>query len=154
MVSSETSFYLAKASKATEDHIAHVGKERHFSNLQVLAVVGADGQKCELIFLKSGERLNSESYCHHLDKIVFPWARKTYGDNWWWQQDGASCHTSHATQEFLEMNTPHFFDKNYWPPHSPDLSPLDFAIFGRLKSMISGIKFTSKDQLKTALLEA
>uniref|UniRef100_A0A0K2TXN7 Uncharacterized protein n=1 Tax=Lepeophtheirus salmonis TaxID=72036 RepID=A0A0K2TXN7_LEPSM len=76
---------------------------------------------------------------------VFTGTRATYGDRWWWQQDGASCHTSNFTQEFLQIETPAFFDRNSYPPHSPDCSPLDFAVFGRLKGMLSGVQYKSKD---------
>ena len=50
--------------------------------------------------------------------------------------------------------TPGFFDKDSWPPHSPNLAPMDFAIFGCLKGMLSGVQYKTKDQLKTAILDA
>ncbi len=152
MVSNETGFYLAKASGDSPS--AHYGKERHFANLQVIAVVGADGQKCDLIFLKPGERLDSETYMKYLRENIFPWARRTYGESWWLQQDGASCHTSRITQDMLTSEAPGFFPKDCWPPHSPDAAPMDYAIFGRLKSMLSGIQFHSKNQLKSAIVDA
>uniref|UniRef100_A0A0K2V6Z4 Uncharacterized protein n=1 Tax=Lepeophtheirus salmonis TaxID=72036 RepID=A0A0K2V6Z4_LEPSM len=74
----------------------------------------------------------------------------TYGDRWWWQQDGARCHTSNFTQEFLQIETLAFFDRNSWLPYSPDCSLLDFAVFERLK----GVPYKSKDQLKSALKNA
>lgn len=154
MVSNESGFYLAKVSGAAEDETKFYKKERHFANLQVIAVVGSDGKKCDLIFLESNERLNAEMYCKYLKEKIFPWAHDTYGDRWWWQQDGASAHTANFTQSFLQEQTPNFFDKNCWPPHSPDLSPLDFAIFGRLKSALSGIHFRTKDELKSAIIQA
>ena len=154
IVASDTGFYLAEARGARDDDIVHTSKERHFANLQVLAVVGSDGQKCDLIFLKDKERLTAKTYSKYLKDKVFPWARRTYGDQWWWQQDGASCHTANMTQKFLRRETPAFFNKYSWPPHSPDLSPLDFAIFGRLKGMLSGTRYTTKEQLKAAIKAA
>ena len=94
------------------------------------------------------------TYTKYLKERIFPWARATYGNKWWWQQDGASCHTAKITQEFLAAETPGFFEKEDWPPHSPDLSPLDFAIFGRLKGMLSGVQYRNKDQLKSAIESA
>ncbi len=145
MVSNESGFYLAEASGVVEDSTKHIAQERHFSNLQVLAVVGSDRQKCPLVFLESGERLTAATYCGYLERVVFPWARQTYGERWWWQQDDASCHTDKVMQEVLARETPGFFDKHLWLPHSPDLSLLDYAIFERLKGALSGIHFQTKD---------
>jgi hypothetical protein len=46
----------------------------------------------------------------------------------WYQQDGATCHTSNETVTPLKQ----FFDdriisKNLWPPRSPDLTHPDFS---------------------------
>ncbi len=70
------------------------------------------------------------------------------------QQDGASCHTANITQEMLEAEVPGFFPKDCWPPHSPDAASMDYAIFGRLKSMLSGVQYKFKEQLKSAIMEA
>jgi hypothetical protein len=50
---SGTGFYLAKASGDVEDTTFHCGKERHFANLQVITIVGSDGQKCHHLMDKS-----------------------------------------------------------------------------------------------------
>ncbi|QQP35431.1 Uncharacterized protein FKW44_023659, partial [Caligus rogercresseyi] len=136
MVTMDTGFYIAEACGDADDTTVHYGKERHFANLQVIAVVGSDGQKCDLIFLEDGQRLNSFTYVEFLRRKVFPWARATYGESWWLQHDGASCHTSKFTQQFLRTEAPGFFPKEAWPPHSPDAAPMDYAIFGRLKSSL------------------
>ena len=54
--------------------------------------------------------------------------------NGYFQQDGASCHTSNESMTEIES----FFDdriisKALWPPRSPDLSPPDFFLWGALK---------------------
>ncbi len=80
MVSNESAFYLAEASGVAEDSTKHIAREHHLSNLQVLAVVSLDSQKCPLVFLESGERLTAATYCSYLERVVFPWARQTYGE--------------------------------------------------------------------------
>lgn len=154
IVASDTGFYLAEVRSGRDDDVIHTSKERHFASLQILAVVASDGGKCPLVFLKDKERLTAATYIKYLREKVFPWARANYGDRWWWQQDGASCHTAGITQEFLAAETPGFWGKEDWPPHSPDLSPLDFAVFGRLKGMMSGVQYHNKDQLKAAIQSA
>jgi len=54
--------------------------------------------------------------------------------NGYFQQDGATCHTSNESMSEIES----FFDdwiilKALWPPRSPDLSLPDFFPVGRLK---------------------
>ena len=60
--------------------------------------------------------------------------------SWWFQQDGASPHTAKLTLAWLQE---HFGDRvisrktsHPWPPHSPDLTPLDFFLWGYLKSKV------------------
>ena len=41
-------------------------------------------------------------------------------------QDGATCHTSNATQEFMENDCKlNFWKKDEWPARSPDLNPIE-----------------------------
>ena len=54
--------------------------------------------------------------------------------NGYFQQDGATCHTSNESMTEIES----FFDdriisKALWPPRSPDLSPPDFFLWDALK---------------------
>ena len=54
--------------------------------------------------------------------------------NGYFQQDGATCHTSNESMTEIES----FFDdriisKALWPPRSPDLSPPDFFLWGALR---------------------
>ena len=40
-------------------------------------------------------------------------------------QDGARAHTAAATSEWLRENEIQFWDKEVWPPNSPDLNPIE-----------------------------
>ena len=45
----------------------------------------------------------------------------------YYQQDGATCHTSNASMREMEIFfKDRFISKNLWPPRSPDLTPADF----------------------------
>ena len=56
----------------------------------------------------------------------------------WWQQDGATCHTSAKSREKLHgifgdrliSNKVQEGHGSPWPARSPDLNPLDFAFWG------------------------
>ncbi|GFT86439.1 uncharacterized protein TNCV_3259381 [Trichonephila clavipes] len=58
----------------------------------------------------------------------------------WFQQDGATCHTARATIDLLKDTfgdrlISHFGPLN-WPPRSCDLTPLDYFLWGYVKSLV------------------
>lgn len=70
----------------------------------------------------------------------FLWPQTTDIDlrNMWFQQDGATCHTARETLDLLRV---HFAGKIIskngdvnWPARSCDLTPLDFFLWGYVKS--------------------
>jgi len=68
------------------------------------------------------------------------------------QQDGA--HTAKNTINFLHQENVNFIEPNMWPPNSPDLNPVDYAIWGALQEKVyRRRKFTSVAQLKLAIIE-
>ncbi|QQP51558.1 Uncharacterized protein FKW44_012965 [Caligus rogercresseyi] len=76
-------------------------ERKALANLQVIAVVGSDGQKCDLIFLEDGQRLNSFTYVESFEKKSLPVGKSNIWRIMVAQHDGASCHTSKFTQQFL-----------------------------------------------------
>ncbi|GFW62030.1 transposable element Tc3 transposase [Trichonephila clavipes] len=58
----------------------------------------------------------------------------------WFQQDDATCHTARATIDLLKDTfgdrlISHFGPVN-WPPRSCDLTPLDYFLWGYVKSLV------------------
>ena len=79
-------------------------------------------------------------------------------DDMWFQQDGATCHTADATMDILHerfegMVISRRGDVN-WPPRSCDLTPLDFFLWGFLKSQVYANKPQSTDALKANITNA
>ena len=76
----------------------------------------------------------------------------------WWQQDGASCHTSNATIRYLQGQFPgRLMSKrgNWpWPPRSPDLTVCDFFLWGYLKQQIWDVPHDQQPQNLMELREA
>ena len=58
----------------------------------------------------------------------------------WFQQDGATPHTAVATRELLRAKFADrvisFRTQHIWAPHSPDLNPLDFFLWGYAKDNV------------------
>lgn len=58
----------------------------------------------------------------------------------WFQQDGAPCHNRHDVREYLDnifnRRVIHRYSEIFWPARSPDLTPLDFFLWGFLKEKV------------------
>ena len=55
----------------------------------------------------------------------------------YYQQDGATCHTSNASMRGIEsFFKDRIISKNIWPPVSPDLPSADFFLWGLLKGKV------------------
>ena len=85
--------------------------------------------------------------CQTLDKLREALRRKRPGrlsKGVILQHDNATPHTAKRTQDWLKRynweTLPH-------PPHSPDLAPSDFHLFGPLKRHLAGQRFEDDDDL-------
>jgi hypothetical protein len=55
------------------------------------------------------------------------------------QQDGATCHTSNdSIAEIESFFEDRIISEGLWPPRSPDLTPPDFFVWGILKGRVYG----------------
>jgi len=64
------------------------------------------------------------------------------------QQDGALSHRAKSTVEFLQYTVPNFIEPSVWPPNSPDLNPVDYAVWGALQQSVYCIPISNLDDLK------
>ena len=121
----------------------------------VFGVVTSDRKKMPPYFFKPGVNVGAESYYKVFRYHVLPWLKKNYpqGD-YVWTQDGAPCHTATKVQEFCRNNFADFWAKDFWPPSSPDLNPLDYAVWGVLEARVNKTSHPNTESLKTAIKEA
>ncbi|GFX52141.1 uncharacterized protein TNCV_548001 [Trichonephila clavipes] len=58
----------------------------------------------------------------------------------WFQQDGATCHTARGTIDLLKDTLGDRLISRFgpvnWPPKSCDLTPLDYFLWGYVKSLV------------------
>ena len=83
-----------------------------------------------------------------------------------WQQDGAPAHRARETVELMKEVTPDLIPPSLWPPNSPDLNPVDYAIWGimqggsttrgrlQMSKNFASASWTSGNVLISALLTA
>lgn len=83
----------------------------------------------------------------------FPLAKRT---EMYFQHDGAPIHFTNEVKQFLDEKFP---DKWIgrggpveWPPRSPDLTPLDYCLWGWMKSEVYKQKVDTRDELIVRIL--
>ena len=107
------------------------------------------------IFIPEGLNVTSEVYIKQLRYKVLPWLKKAYPQrNYVFQQDGALPHTANKSRDFLNRNFAAFWDKDLWPPNSPDLNPLDFAIWGVMDTKARATPHRNLSDLKASIVKA
>ena len=125
---------------------------KHPAKVMVLGILASDGRRCPLIFIHENEKITSEVYQKLLRRHFLPWLRKNYASGTYvFQQDGAPAHTSRSTVDFLNAEAVEFWTPSMWPPSSPDLNPLDYAIWSRMVKEVNNHRHTSVVALKKAI---
>ncbi|GFX66072.1 DUF4817 domain-containing protein [Trichonephila clavipes] len=70
----------------------------------------------------------------------------------WFQKDGATCHTARATIDLLKDTFGDRLISRFgpvnWPPRSCDLTPLDYFLWGYVKSLVYAYKPQTLDHLE------
>ena len=67
----------------------------------------------------------------------------------YFQQDSATCHMSNMSMELIESFFPdRVISKKTWPPKSPELTSLDFSLWGLLKDRVYANKPCTLQDLK------
>ncbi|GFW54355.1 mariner Mos1 transposase [Trichonephila clavipes] len=70
----------------------------------------------------------------------------------WFQQDGATCHTARAIIDLLKDTFGDHLISRFgpvnWPPRSCDLTPLDYFLWGNVKSLVYADKAQALDHLE------
>lgn len=131
-------------------------KPLHCQKVTVWAAISAKGLIGPYFFENSrGQALtvNTDRYVAMLQEFLRPSlsGMQEYNSLTWFQQDGATCHTSNASMQVVqEMFPGRVISKRgniEWPPRSPDLSPPDFFLWGFLKNKV----YSNKPATITAL---
>ncbi|GFY36846.1 transposable element Tc3 transposase [Trichonephila clavipes] len=84
--------------------------------------------------------VNGDRYRAMITNFFVPELNNRDVQELWFQQDGATCHTARDTIDLLkdtlgERLISHFGPVN-WPPRSCDLTPLDYFLWGYVKSLV------------------
>uniref|UniRef100_A0A1L8EI80 Putative transposable element n=3 Tax=Haematobia irritans TaxID=7368 RepID=A0A1L8EI80_HAEIR len=84
--------------------------------------------------------VNGDRYRSMLTNFLLPKMEELNLVDMWFQQDGATCHTARDSMAILRENFgEQFISRNgpvSWPPRSCDLTPLDYFLWGYVKSKV------------------
>ena len=121
-----------------------------------LGVVASTGETIPPIWFKSGFCLGAEEYVKVLKKTLIPWMRLVAKSHaiagvpaaFTLQQDLAPAHRTKRMLDFLKEEEIAFWSPQQWPPNSPDLNPLDYAIWSMVAQGACAVRPKSITALK------
>ena len=119
----------------------------------------ADGKILPLFWFNEGQSVNSDSYFRVLEENLWPAVRDEANEKqYYYQQDGATPHCSNKCMQFQQEKFPGRVisrrSDQPWPAHSPDLSPLDYWLWGEMQSIVYSKGPQTIEQLKQVVNEA
>ncbi|CAK9829643.1 Transposable element Tcb1 transposase [Anthophora retusa] len=149
----------AKINRRNDRWLAHdpedipiVSRTKFPANVHVLSVVSSEGDVMPPHFFNKGENVTKEVYLNVLINVVKPWMEiVSSGKPYVFQQDGAPAHTSHLVQNWLSDNVDMFWSKEFWPPNSPDLNPLDFYVWSVIERVTNKSRHPNLASLRAAI---
>ena len=128
-----------------------VSKKNYDRKIMVSIYVTKTG-KYFIDILPKGMRFNSLYFCEtilpQLANFAFPKGKKKRERKWILHFDNAPCHKSKLSMQTL-ASFPFEILEN--PPYSPDISILDFGVFGTVKQKMSLVEFNNPDELKEGI---
>lgn len=81
----------------------------------------------------------------------------SYRRRMWFQLDGAPAHFSRAVREYLNNNLSPWIGRGgvvAWPPRSPDLTPLDYFLWGHMKQKVYATVPNTREELVAKIMAA
>ncbi|GFV89182.1 putative transposable element [Trichonephila clavipes] len=96
--------------------------------------------------------VNGDRYRAMINNFFIPEWNNHDVQELWFQQDGATCHTTRATIDLLKDTFGDRLISRFgpvnWPPRSCDLTPLDYFLWGYVKSLVYADKPQTLDHLE------
>ena len=99
-------------------------------------------------FLPEGQTANKKYYLGVMIRLREAIRQKRpdlwANNSWILHHDNAPSHNAIVIREHLAKNETNTIQQ---PPNSPDLSPCDFFLFGRLKKPLRGTRYSTLDEI-------
>ncbi|GFV32320.1 hypothetical protein TNCV_1676061 [Trichonephila clavipes] len=96
--------------------------------------------------------VNGDRYRAMITNFFIPELNNHDVQELWFQQDGATCHTARATIDLLKDTFGDRLISRFgpvnWPPRSCDLTPIEYFLWGYVKSLVYADKPQTLDHLE------
>ncbi|GFU25060.1 putative transposable element [Trichonephila clavipes] len=96
--------------------------------------------------------VNGDRYRDMINNFFIPELNNHDVQELWFQQDGTTCHTARATIDLLKDTLGDRLISRFgpvnWPPRSCDLTPLDYFLWGYVKSLVYADKPQALDHFE------
>ncbi|GFV43715.1 transposable element Tc3 transposase [Trichonephila clavipes] len=96
--------------------------------------------------------MNGDRYRAMITNFFIPELNNHDVQELWFHQDAATCHTARATIDLLKDTFGDRLISRFgpvnWPPRSCDLTPLDYFLWGYVKSLVYAGKPQTLDHLE------
>jgi len=103
----------------------------------MVSVAVSRSGKTQAHFVNKGTKIDGRYYRETLlQNSLLPNIREKCGNEFVFQQDDAPSHRAKLTVEFLLQNVPNFIEPSVWPPNSPDLNPVNYAVWRALQQAV------------------
>ena len=115
----------------------YLPRSKHPAGAMMLGAVASTGERSPPIWFPEGFRLGADAYIEALRSTLVPWMKRVavsrgsaaHPAPFIFQQDSAPAHRAKRTLDYLKKEGIHFWTPAMWPPNSPDLNPMDYAIW-------------------------
>lgn len=131
-----------------------VNRTKHPAGIMMLGCVASNGLKMPPYWFEVGLKINAKVYLNVLKTVVKPWLVANFPMGYVMQQDSAPAHKAIIVQKWCQEEFDEFWPWSMWPPSSPDLNPLDYAIWGKLEATACRTAHPSTTALKISVEEA
>lgn len=105
--------------------------------------------------------LDESTYCNFLETILPEMLENVPSDvrqRMWWQQDAHPAHTAHTVRAILNEHFPERwlgkFGTVNFPPRSPDLTIMDFFVWGTVKDKVYREAPTTAEDMRVSITAA
>jgi len=131
----------------------------HQTNPKIMVWAGIWEEEIVGPYFFNTSNVTGETYLGFLQTFLFEYLTNVpviRRQNLLFQQDGAPPHFAICVRDYLNQTFPERWIGRRgpveWPPRSPDLSPLDYFLWGHLKSVVYQNRPRTLDDLKDAII--
>jgi hypothetical protein len=115
--------------------------------VRVMVWLGACHQGVTRPVIIENGTVNANRYIAEILPVALKDGRKLLGNEFTFQQDGASPHRDAKTQSWCKNHFSDFWPYGRWPPNSPDLNPLDYCVWSEFGDRMNWSRITNKNSL-------